>query len=124
MTMAAPAAAAPTATEQSRQLRAMKEAGASDDANRAVQVRNVAGKTFELRDGVWTDQAFKPEMQSLKIMWGSDAYFALLDALPQAKDYLALGEALTVVLDGKALVVGKEGNDKMTADEIRKFFGK
>jgi hypothetical protein len=89
-----------------------------------VQVRYVAGRTFELRDGVWTDQAYKPEMAALRIQWGSDAYFALPDALPQVKDCLALGDAVTVVIDGKALIVGKEGNDKMTADDIRKFFGK
>lgn len=111
-------------TMQSQLLRKEKEAAAAAPEGQATQVRHVAGKTFELHASAWIDQAFKPDMAALRIQWGSDAYFALLDALPQVKDYLALGDALTVVIEGKALVVGKEGSDKMTADDIRKFFGK
>jgi Ca-activated chloride channel family protein len=110
-------------TEQSMQLRAMKEAGTAAGSDQAAQVRRVAGRTFELRDGAWLDQAYKPDMDTLRIQWGSDAYFALLDALPDVKDCLALGEAVTIVIDGKALAVGKEGRDRMTADEVRGFFG-
>ncbi len=102
----------------------MKEAGAAGDQGVATQVRRVAGRTFDLHDGAWVDQSYKADMDTLRIQWGSDAYFALLDALPDLKDCLTLGEAVTIAIDGKALVVGKEGKDSMTADEVRKFFGK
>jgi Ca-activated chloride channel family protein len=63
-------------------------------------------------------------MDTLRIQWGSDGYFALLDALPDLKDALALGDAVTIAIDGKALAVGKEGKEMMSATEIRQFFGK
>jgi len=115
---------AQSAVAQSKQLRALREADAVDEDVKDVPVRRVAGKTFDLTDDGWIDQDYRPEMPALKIKWGSDAYFAVLDALPQITDYLALGEKVTVVLDGKALIVGEEGIEQMTADQIREFFGK
>jgi len=123
-TQAATAMPEPSAVQASRDLRALKEAGAAAAESQAAQVRRVAGKTFELRDGVWTDRDYEKEMGMLRIKWGSDAYFSVIDALPQVKDYLTLGEAVIVVIDGKALSVGREGREQIEAAEVRKFFGK
>ncbi len=118
------ATADPARDRKERAAPRLKEAGAAAESKRAAQVRRVAGRTFDLHDGAWVDQDYKADMDTLRIQWGSDAYFALLDALPDLKDCLTLGDAVTIVIDGKALVVGKEGKDTMTADEVRKFFGK
>ncbi len=127
--MAAPAAAPADgmqAVELSTQLRAWKEADAVAGREEigATRVQRVGEKTFLHIGGAYVDTDFTEEMDALKIKWGSDAYFAVLDALPNAKDYLALGESVVVVIEGKALIVADEGKEEMTADQIKAFFGK
>jgi hypothetical protein len=66
-------------------------------------VRSVGGKTFYLRDGVWTDaefdsQARKPETA---LTFGSDEYFALLKSEPRLAEFFALGERVVVVYQGR-----------------------
>jgi Ca-activated chloride channel homolog len=69
-------------------------------------IRYAGDKTFLLRDGVWVDTAFdaaklKPE----QIKFGSDRYFELLRQHPEIGPYLALGDKVTVVLQGKAYAI-------------------
>ncbi|MBK9124907.1 MAG: VWA domain-containing protein [Chloroflexi bacterium] len=69
----------------------------------------VGDKTFIQIDGVWTDTAFEPDtMTTEKVEFLSDAYFDLLDAMPELADYFALGEQVIVVLDGVAYEVTAE----------------
>ena len=42
--------------------------------------------------------------------------------MPELKKYLALGENVVVVIEGKALIVGEEGEEELTEEEIKKFF--
>ena len=65
---------------------------------------------------------FEAEMKTLKLKWASDAYFTALKAMPELKHYLALGESVVVVINGKALIVADEGVEDMTADDINAFF--
>jgi len=127
--MAAPAAAPAEgrqAVELSTQLRVWKEADAVAGREEigATRVQRVGEKTFLHIGGAYVDTDFTEEMDALKIKWGSDAYFALLDALPGLKDYLALGESVVIVIEGKALIVADEGKEEMTADQVKAFFEK
>jgi len=111
------------AVSLSMSLRAWKEAGATTAAEAPVgKLIRVAGKTFLLIDGAYVDTAFNEKMEVLQIKWGSDAYFAVLDAMRELKDYLALGESVVVVINDKALIISAEGKEQMTADEIKAFF--
>jgi Ca-activated chloride channel family protein len=114
------------AVKLSEHLRVWKEADAvgSREEIGATRVQRVGGKTFLHIGGAYVDTAFTEEMDALTIKWGSDAYFAVLDAVPGVKDYLALGESLVVVISGKALIVADEGKEAMTADQIKAFFAK
>jgi Ca-activated chloride channel family protein len=107
----------------SMSLRAWKEAEATTAAEAPVgKLSRVADKTFLLIDGAYVDTAFNEKMEVLQIKWGSDAYFAVLDAMRELKDYLALGESVVVVINDKALIISAEGREQMTADEIKAFF--
>ena len=112
------------AIEESRRVRVMKEADVLADRDDAAQalICRAAGRTFRLIDGAYVDTAFQRDMEALKVKWGSDAYFAAVDALPELIECLALGEWVTIVVDGKALVVADEGEEDLSADEIRAFF--
>ncbi|MFN8380175.1 MAG: VIT domain-containing protein [Anaerolineae bacterium] len=63
-------------------------------------VQTVNGKTFFLREGVWTDSTFDPDtMTTEPIPFLSDAYFALLTDHPELGAFFALGERV-IVVDG------------------------
>jgi Ca-activated chloride channel homolog len=72
-------------------------------------IQTVKGKTFLLQNGVWTDTTFDPDtMETSKVVFLSDEYFALLDTLPEIGDYLALGERVIVVIEGTAYEITAE----------------
>ena len=66
-------------------------------------VRTAAGKTFYLRDGVWTDAEFRADagLPETTLKFGSDNYFALLKQKPRLADFFALGEQVIVVFEGR-----------------------
>jgi Ca-activated chloride channel family protein len=72
-------------------------------------IQTVNDKTFILQNEVWTDTTFQPDtMTTEKVVFLSDAYFALLDAHPELAAYFALGERVIVVIDGVAYEVVPE----------------
>ncbi len=87
-----------------------------------ANIHRVGGKRFLYVGGTYVDTEFAEQMEMLQLKWGSDAYFAVLDAMPELKDYLALGESVVVVIGDKALVIADEGKDEMSAEEIKEFF--
>ena len=80
-----------------------KIAASKMSASSTNQLRTVAGKTFYLRDGVWTDSEFKADakLSETKITFASEAYFALLAQEPKLADFFALGKQVVVVWKGK-----------------------
>ena len=72
-------------------------------------IQSVGDKTFLLQDGVWTDTTFDPDtMETEKVAFLSDEYFALLDSKPEIAQYLAVGDQVIVVLDGTAYQITVE----------------
>ncbi len=70
----------------------------------SANLRSIAGKTFELKDGVWTDTAYNPQ-KSPKIeavKFASSEYFDLARDKRVAQ-WLSLGERVIVVLDGRTV---------------------
>lgn len=104
------AAAAPLPMATNAPMLAPGESEADDfDGEQQAQVnpiQNVGGKTFILQNGVWTDTTFAPDtMETQKVEFLSDAYFALLEAQPALSEYFALSDRVIVVLDGTAYEV-------------------
>lgn len=69
--------------------------------------RRVLGKTFVLRQGVWTDQCLgeAPPAERELVEAFSPEYFALLAREPGLAPYLALGARVLVGLDGHVVEV-------------------
>jgi len=92
------------AIAMSKAIRGYKEQ--DNAANELATVKYVGKKVFTLLDGRWIDTAFKQDMKTTTVTFGSEEYFKLLKDKPELKDFLALGTKVTVVLDdGTALVV-------------------
>jgi hypothetical protein len=77
------------------------------DFDSPSQIRNIAGKTFYLLDGVWTDSEFKAEakLPVVKLKFASDEYFDLIGQEPKLAECLALGQRVVVVWKGKVYQV-------------------
>jgi len=85
---------------------ALRESQTAAEAPSVEPVRQVADKPFTLQAGAWVDTAFDArKMKPESIVFGSARYFALLAEHPGIGRYLALGDRVTVVFEGKAYVV-------------------
>jgi Ca-activated chloride channel family protein len=73
---------------------------------RKDQVRRVAGRLFVLREAIWTDARHSDSLQVIEVAPFSDAYFALVRALPEITPYLST--------EGSVLVAGKRASIKFT----------
>jgi hypothetical protein len=106
-------------------MRFMKEGqtitGESGLVDMRATLTKVGDKTFVKFRGYWVDTALKEGMETVKVKWGSDAYFALLRAMPELKKPLALGENVIVVIGKKALIIGAEGKESLSEEEVREF---
>ncbi len=106
MTMATPApASGAQAVEKAVEQAEMEaaEAPAAPSEAYAQQVQIVGDRAFVLDAGVWTDTTFDPtRMSTVKLPFGSDAFFDFLADYPQAGRYFALGERVIVVIGGVA----------------------
>ncbi len=73
-------------------------------------IRIVGPRTFLFQEGAWMDTVFDPQsMQVQQIVFLSDDYFKLLSARPDLAAALALGDQLTLVVDGQAYQIIREG---------------
>jgi len=104
-----------TAVKDSKRAREQQEQLRADDAEVvSIQsgMRKVAGKTFYLRDDVWTDADFKPDakLPETTLVFGSDAYFDLLKRERKLAEFFALGERVVVVYKGHVYRVNAATN--------------
>jgi Ca-activated chloride channel homolog len=104
-----PEPAGKDAVAYSKNKEALKAAEkiAMETMDSASQIRQVAGKTFYLRDGVWTDIDFKAEDKPpvVKLKFASDEYFDLIGREPKLAECFALGKLVVVVWKGKVYQV-------------------
>jgi Ca-activated chloride channel family protein len=91
------------AVTESRRARTQQEAFKLDSDSLSSQVRMMGGKTFYLREGVWTDSEFKPgsTQPETVVKFASDEYFDLLKQKPRLGDFFSLGEKVIVVFEGR-----------------------
>jgi Ca-activated chloride channel homolog len=114
---AAPAEARATtgaaAVQQSRRAREQQETVMVDkDDALSSAVKTAGGKTFYLRDNVWTDAEFKQDsrLPETVVTFGSNEYFDLLKRERRLAEFFSLGEQVVVVLDGRVYRVKAASN--------------
>ncbi len=81
-------------------------AGEREMNARESQVRRVSGRLFVRRDATWTDARHSESLQVIEVVPFSDAYFALVRALPEIRPYLST--------EGSVLIAGKRASIKFT----------
>ncbi len=66
-------------------------------------IKQINDRTFILRGGIWTDTLYTSDkMKLVPVIFLSDDYFKLLDAHPEIKDYLAIGDHVVIVIGDTA----------------------
>ena len=90
------------------------------------EIRYLGAKTFYFIDQVWLDSEYAAGGQTIKVAYGSDAYFKLLSAKPELGKYLSLGEKIIVCWNDKlCLEIGAEGiraaDDAQLADVLERL---
>jgi hypothetical protein len=102
---------------------------ASDrDARRVgLRTQRVGGRMFVLRDSIWTDLRHAESARIVTVAPYSDAYFALLRALPELVRAAALEPAVVVAGGGVSIKIGGGGKSAWGTGEledlVRKFRG-
>jgi Ca-activated chloride channel family protein len=89
--------------QQSKRAREQQEAVTIEKDKLSSAVKTVGGKTFYLRDDVWTDAEFKADarLPETSLSFASDEYFALLKQKPALAQFFSLGERVIVVFEGR-----------------------
>lgn len=85
------------------------------------EIRYVGTKTFYRIEGVWIDSEYVDGQPVTNILYGSDAYFKLLDAFPALGEYLALGEHLILCIDSLCVKIGATGISEANDRELSRI---
>jgi Ca-activated chloride channel family protein len=96
---------------------------ANSPSSTRVSTQRVDGRTFVLRDSVWTDTRYRPTMPTTTIKPFSQAYFDLLDRLPELRAVFALGARLLVVGKDRAISLGANGAAQLSSAELKTLVG-
>ena len=83
-------------------------AGPNGNVTRAGNV------TFVLRDSVWTDVRYKKSGTVLQVKPFSDAYFKLIEMLPDLREPFSIGERVIVAGRSMAIELSPSGEERLT----------
>src|SRR6266566_3178348 len=88
--------------------------GIREDAN----VRRAGNVTFVLRDSVWTDVRYKKTGMVLQMKPFSDAYFKLIEIVPDLREPFSIGERAIVAGRNMAIELTPFGEEQLTDRDL------
>jgi hypothetical protein len=125
------AATGASAVQQAKRDQVRREAVSADEleaANEEMlmighvgQARHVSGRLFKEIEGVWTDLMHSDSTQTVRIEQFSEAYFAVLDALPELEAYVSEFEAVIVAGERLSIQFGDAGASTVSARGLRRL---
>lgn len=89
------------------------------DLDDSVERDAVAGRIFEMREGVWVDVGYVESSEVVEIVAFSAAWFDLLEALPEIEAVLRAHENVVVAGVERSLKVGTDGAETLSAQELQ-----
>jgi hypothetical protein len=92
--------------------------GEYSGANRTRNVTRAGNVTFVLRDSVWTDVRYKQTGTVLRVKPFSDAYFKLMEMLPDLREPFSVGERAIVAGRSMAIELTPVGVEKLSDRDI------
>ena len=83
-------------------------------ARRSDNVTRAGTVTFVLRDSVWTDVRYKKSGMVLQVKPFSDAYFKLIEMIPDLREPFSVGERVIVAGRSMAIELTPSGKERLT----------
>jgi len=115
----APATAAFESARASAKQRSATNLHAADEATAArTDMRRVGTRSFALRDGVWVDARRADSTKVVKVQPFSEAYFKLMETIPELREVFALGDRVSVVGRDVAIEVVTDGSRSLSDSEL------
>jgi Ca-activated chloride channel homolog len=84
----------------------------------SAPIKTVGNKTFLYRNSGWVDTQYVSSLPVEEILYASERYQQLLSQHPEWGRYLALGQDVTVVLEGKAYHFGAQGASSAVVEPV------
>jgi Ca-activated chloride channel homolog len=95
--------------------------GGEGGRGNAATTRRVGGRLFTLRDGLWTDIGHGDSLRVVSVAAFSDAYFALLRALPELVQPATLGPAVLVAGRRVSIKIETGGQTTWTEGQLERL---
>jgi len=109
-------------------MRAAEIAASAAPGAAPAAVRRAGGRLFVRRDSVWTDAAHSDTLNVTRVAAFSDAYFALVRALPELAPVLGVGDEILVAGRRASVRIGAAGATAWRPGElealVREFRGR
>jgi Ca-activated chloride channel family protein len=86
--------------------------------SRGRNVARAGNVTFVLRDSVWTDVRYRQTGILLQVKPFSDAYFKLVEMVPDLREAFSVGERVIVAGRGMAIELSSSGKETLTDRDI------
>jgi Ca-activated chloride channel family protein len=109
--------AAKTAAAQ-RSVTTLSAADAASGVREDANVRRGGSVTFVLRDSVWTDVRYKAGGTTLRVKPFSEAYFKLVEMVPELGEAFSVGERVMVAGRSMAIELTPSGEERLTDRDI------
>jgi Ca-activated chloride channel family protein len=122
-----PVSANATAFEKTREAAKQRTAtslAAADEADHVGIVgasRRVGTRTFTMKGDTWTDTRRDDSAKVVKVKAFSDAYFKIMEAIPELREVFALGNKVVVVGRDVVIEVGTDGSESMSESEMKRI---
>ncbi len=81
-------------------------------------VVQTGNRAFFDKNGLWVDTEYEGKIEPVKVQRFSEAYFKLLDRVPEVGKYYALGDEVIFLLNGKAIQIADQGKTDFTETEL------
>ena len=92
--------------------------GDSTSVGRGRNVTRAGNVTFVLRDSVWTDVRYKKSGTVLQVKPFSDAYFKLIELVPELREPFSIGERAIVAGRSMAIELTPSGKESLTDRDV------
>jgi Ca-activated chloride channel family protein len=128
--VAAPPSANARAFEKTREAakqRAVTSLAAADEADYASAgrtTRRAGTRTFVMKRDTWTDSRSIDSTKVVRVKAFSDAYFRIMEAIPELREVFALGDKVIVGGREIAIEVGTSGLESMSDSDIKRIQSK
>ncbi len=101
----------------------MRQSASEYQITQSAVTKNINRRNFYKIGEIWTDSEYKEDMPKIKIRYGSDAYFKLIELKPELRDYLALGTNLILTVNGKVIIIEdvEKMDDEVKVSELEKL---